>query len=162
TPTVTSVVTVTETVFRPAEPTVPGPIATEVGLGSTVSLRYFDVTVSDVQRGATEMAVKVEVCYTHAHPEANQDGTTRVSRDPWSLGITDPEGAQSIEYMYVKAREFPTSARWTPVYRETRLSVGECNTGWLGIQHDNPDLWISYLRYSPADFGDQVTWDIGS
>lgn len=160
-PTVTHTVTATATVAAQPEPSVLDPVVRDVGLGSTVTMRHFEVTVSDVRRNGdgTAIAVSVKVCYTHPHSGANADGTTRVSRDPWSFGLLDAESMES-EYTFVKAREIPISTHWTPVYNETRLSPGQCNEGWLAVHHGNPDLWISYIRYAPADFGDRVTWSL--
>ena len=160
--TATETVTATQTVTVVPEPTITAPVITQVGLGSTVSMRHFDVTVSDVQWDSDGVAVgvKVAVCYTHAHPDANRDGTTRTSRDPWSFGLLDAESGKD-DYSFYRAREFDVSTHWTPVYAERLVSVGECNSGWLGIEHGNPDLWIGYVRYAPSDFGDQVTWNLG-
>lgn len=163
--TVTTSAVVTATVSAPPPSTPvsrPGkPVTKQVSMGSTVSLRYFDVTVSDFRFNGdgTEAGAKVRVCYTHPHAEANADGTTRVSTNPWSFGVRDLEGATSSKYTFVGVGEFDR-AGWTPAYREKGISVGECNSGWISVAHGSPDLDFSYLRYAPRDFGDKITWEL--
>ena len=139
-----------------------GPLAVvkDVMMHTTVSLRYFDVTVSDPVSDAdgTAFGARVKVCYTHAHPDAGGDGKVRVSLDPWSFGVLDLEaGASDPEYFAAKA--VPSSTDWLPLYSETRLALGQCNTGYISAAHGNPDLSSQFtLRYAPAGSPDRVTW----
>lgn len=137
------------------------PTTRNLALGETVHLPYFDVTVSRYERDAdgVEAGVEVSVCYTNAHPEANADGTTRVSRDPWSFGLLDAESGET-DYTFYRVNTFEVGKKWLPVYQEKLLKVGQCNTGWVSIANGAPDFWIKYVRYLPADFGDTITWDL--
>lgn len=149
-------------VQRPT-PSVTGPVVQKARLGVVVSLRYFDVEVSEVRSDpdGVEIGALVKVCYTHAHPGANADGTTRVSRDPWAFGLLDGEAGET-KYRYIPVGKFDQGESWKPLYEARKLKVGECNSGWLSIHHGNPDLWVHYLRYAPADFGDRITWRLDS
>lgn len=126
--------------------------------GQTAHLQYFDVTVLRFEFGQDGVSAgwKVRVCYTRGHPGANPDGTTRVSRDPWSVSVRDGEGAEPAQWQPLGDFEHDTT--WTPDYTEKQLRVGECNEGWLGIKHGSPDLVFDGIRYAPADFEGAATW----
>lgn len=57
-------------------------------------LTYFDVTMNSHLHGEGFWAANLTACYVRPHPEANPDGTTRVSTDPWSVLIERPNGAK--------------------------------------------------------------------
>ncbi|WP_420176598.1 hypothetical protein [Luteococcus sp. OSA5] len=126
--------------------------------GETAKMKHFDVTMLKSQFGQDSVSHgwKVRVCYTRAHPDANPDGTTRVSADPWSVLVRDGEGSK--ETSWYPLDDFPADKGWTPPYQERQLAVGDCTEGWLAIRHDNPDLQFSGLRYQPADFDEVATW----
>ena len=130
-----------------------------LGIGETARLTYFDVTVQRFKFGDDNVsaAYRVQVCYVRPHAEANADGTTRVSTNPWSFRLRDGEGGPA-SYSSVPVSEFTRDWSWTPSYRERKLKVGQCNTGWIGVKVTNPDLQWGGIVYSPSDFGDRVTW----
>lgn len=130
-----------------------------LGIGQTARLTYFDVTVQRFKFGDDNVsaAYRVQVCYVRPHAEANSDGSTRVSTNPWSFRLRDGEGGPA-SYSSVPVSEFTRDWSWTPSYRETKLKVGQCNTGWIGVKVTNPDLQWGGIVYSPSDFGDRVTW----
>lgn len=139
-----------------------GPIEESRPVGATAHLQYFDVTVFGREFTDTATGIEVEVCYAAEHPEANDDGTTRVSTDPWRFGVYDGETGVPEDTQYYGVSEFEPTTAFTPAYEEKMLSVGECNRGWIGVEHGNPDLaWVS-ARYQPADFGDVITWDLSN
>ncbi len=137
------------------------PVFKNLNMTSTaVSLKYFDVTVSNpVWDGdGTAFGAKVKVCYTHTHPDAGADGKVRTSLDPWSFGVLDLE-AGATDLSYFEAKAVPMSSMWTPVYAEKKLALGQCNTGYIAIHHGNPDLSSQFtMRYSPAGSADRITW----
>lgn len=128
--------------------------------GKTAHLTYFDVTFLRFAAGQDGISHgwKVRVCYTSPHPGQNADGTTRVSTNPWSVLVRDGEGGQ--EGRWVRIDDFPADKGWAPSYPVRRISVGQCAEGWIAIRDENPDLQWLAIRYAPADFGDQVTWEI--
>ena len=142
-----------------------GPVVRDqVPMGTIVQTQYFDVTVLERQfhPDATATGYHVRVCYAAAHPEANDDGSTRTSIDPWRVGLYDGETQVPADVQYVRVREFDYTDAFGPAYTEKQLMVGDCNEGWIGLEHGNPDLaWLS-IRYAPADFGDEITWDTRS
>ncbi len=144
----------------PVEPTdrPSGPVTLTAKLGETVKTRYFDVTVTELTSDGEGMAwaADVTVCYAAPHPDANADGTTRTSTDPWFFEVTDGETGKAHGFRGVG--EFPPSEQWSPKYQERLLKVGECNSGWISVAPGNPDLLLPTLRYSPADFGDEILW----
>ena len=139
----------------------PLPVFKNLTMGSTVvSLKYFDITVSNpVWDGeGTAFGAKVKVCYTHAHPDAGSDGKVRTSLDPWQFGGTDLESFDP-RLIYYEAREATSSGLWTPLYAEKRLALGECNTGYISDAHGSPDLSLQFkLRYAAAGSADRITW----
>lgn len=139
-----------------------GPLAgvKDVMMNTTVSLRYFDVTVSDPVSDdeGTAFGAKVKVCYRHAHPDARTDGKVRVSLDPWSFGVLDLE-AGATEPAYFKVTAVPSSSLWVPLYVETWLALDQCQTGYISAAHGNPDLSSEFtMRYAPAGSSDRITW----
>lgn len=139
-----------------------GPVSVTLDVGETAHTTYFDVTVlnSEGHPDATGMGVLVRVCYAAAHPDANDDGTTRTSTDPWSFGVYDGEGGTIDDVEFVRVDEFPPSSHWSPTYETRLLRVGECNEGWIQVSDGNPDLARPYIRYSPQDFGDDIRWNL--
>ncbi|AQP47688.1 hypothetical protein BW730_09480 [Tessaracoccus aquimaris] len=135
-----------------------GPVTLTAVLGETVRTRYFDVTVKDLTADGdgTAWAADVTVCYVAPQPDANADGTTRTSTDPWFFEVIDGETGKASGFHGVA--EFPPSENWSPRYQERLLKVGECNSGWVAVAPGNPDLVLPTLRYSPADFGDEILW----
>lgn len=146
----------------PASDRPSGPVTEAAQLGETVKTQYFDVTVdkSEGNHEATAMAVHVKVCYAVEQPEANADGTTLTSTDPWRFGVYDGE-TQTVEAVrFLRVSEFPASSEWSPAYETKLLTVGECNEGWIAVADGNPDLARPFVRYQPADFGDEITWQL--
>lgn len=137
-----------------------GPVEETLPVGATAHTQYFDVTVHGRDFTDTATGVEVEVCYAAEHPDANADGTTRVSTDPWRFGVYDGETQTDDDTQFLPVTEFEATNAFTPVYEETQLTVGQCQSGWIAVDHGNPDLaWVS-VRYQPADFGDVITWDL--
>ena len=141
-----------------------GPVEATLKPGETASTQYFDVTMlkRDFNDQATVTGIEVKVCYVAEHPGANDDGTTRVSTDPWRFGVYDGETRTEADVHFLPVSEFDPSTAFIPAYEEKNLKVGECNEGWISVDHGNPDLAWASVRYQPADFGDVVTWDLGS
>lgn len=142
-------------------PAQPAPRAQNLslGVGQTAHLSYFDVTLLQFAHGKDGISVgwKVQVCYTRPHPQQNSDGSTRVSTNPWSARIADGETGSAPRWMRID--EMPRDNAWSPGYATRTIRLGECNMGWIGVTHGNPDLLWSGLRYAPADFGDVVVWN---
>ncbi|WP_460742068.1 hypothetical protein [Mariniluteicoccus endophyticus] len=138
----------------------PAPRAQNLSLvvGQTARLSYFDVTLLQFTHGKDGVSVgwKVQVCYTRPHPQQNSDGSTRVSTNPWSARIADGETGSAPRW--IRIDEMPRDNAWSPNYATRTIRLGECNMGWIGVTHGNPDLLWSGLRYAPADFGDVVIW----
>lgn len=137
------------------------PIFKDVSAGTKVSLKYFDITVSNPRwdGDGTASGALVKVCYTHVHPEAGADGKVRVSRDPWQFGMFAPEEGVT-ELVYFESNEVASSNLWKPVYGETRLALGACQTGYLAIHHGDPHLSTQFaMRYAPAGSSDRITWN---
>ena len=146
-----------------ARPT--GPVTATAEPPGTLGLRYFDVSVLDQRFNdlGTATGVKVRVCYAAPHPEANADGTTRVSPDPWRFGVYDGETQLPEDTQYPRPAELgePTD-EFGPLLEARQVALGECNEGWIAVEHGNPDLAWTAARYQPADFGDEITWDLTS
>lgn len=128
-------------------------------LGETAHFRYFDVTVHEKRsasngvEGGGIFGARVTVCYTREHPDDNADGSTRTSRDPWQFGWAhgpDPVWDRGSKQL---------SDHWTPVYRERRLKVGDCNSGWL-TSDLRETAYVAHIgmRYAPASFDFTGTW----
>lgn len=135
-----------------------GPQQLNLAIGQTARLRYFDVTVRQAAYGQDGISVgwKVEVCYRAPHPGANTDGTTRISTNPWSARVVDGEVGGPAEEIALD--RFPRDNAWSPPYRTRQIRLGECEFGWIGIRHDNPDLQWPAVIYQPRDFGDRIVW----
>lgn len=143
----------------PAETARPtGPVEVTAQAPGMLTTRYFDVQVGQLQvdPDGTSWGVLVKVCYVVAQPEANPDGTTRTSLDPWQWFLQDGEGGGSGSW--VPVAQLPQTTKWGPLYSEKALRVGQCNEGWITADHGNPDLLIPRLGYRPTDFGDQLDW----
>lgn len=76
--------------------------------------------------------------------------------------VIDGETRTEADVHFLPVSEFDPSTAFTPAYEEKNLKVGECNEGWISVDHGNPDLAWASVRYQPADFGDVVIWDLGS
>ncbi|WP_461104495.1 hypothetical protein [Tessaracoccus terricola] len=126
-------------------------VSRTVQLGETVSLRYFDVSVIELDTTSDSAGFLARVCYAAAHPDANADGTTRVSTNPWSVGLGG-SGASALQFWRV---DDLSTITWPQSYGETKLRVGECNEGWVAVKTDP----ISAVRYAPRDFGDVIIWE---
>lgn len=131
---------------------------TELGEGESAELAHFTVTMhaAESQPDGLWEAWDIEVCYTSEHPGQNEDGTTRVSTDPWSVLARDGEGTEDYEWYPIG--DFEQNSEKSPAFTETQLAVGDCTRGWLTADHGNPDLQFAGLRYAPADFDEEVTW----
>ena len=142
----------------PASPEKEQPKKLNLREGQTANLQHFDVTVLKAEHGKDGISygVQIKTCYTKAHPGQGADGTTRVSTDPWSLRVRD--GESSNPWKWYPVSEFPKDSGWSPEFKEQKLKVGECATGWIPIKHENPDLQWGGVKYAPADFGDVVIW----
>ena len=142
----------------PQPPQSAEPVIAHAIVGDSVGTSYFDVSVLEKQASDVATGYQVEVCYARAHPDANADGTTRTSTDPWRVGVYDGETQTPPDVAYLPVSEFPVTDEFGVPYEERLLRVGECNSGWIAMEHHNPDLaWLT-LRYAPQDFGDEVTW----
>ena len=132
-------------------PTAPASPATS----QTRHLSYFDVTTNSHLQGEGFWAANVTVCYVHPHPQANPDGTTRVSTDPWSVLIERPNGS----YEQVPLSDLnQTTAGLGLQYGEELLHLGQCQTGWITVSPPGYGRF-SGMKYSPKDFpNDTATW----
>jgi hypothetical protein len=137
-----------------------GPVMTSpTGRGpaqaDTRHLTYFDVSVNSHLRGEGFWAANMTVCYVRPHPEANADGTTRVSTDPWSVLIQQPNG--SHEQMAVSSVG-QTASGLSPRYGEDLLQLGQCQTGWITLSPPGSGRFAG-MKYAPSDFPDDTaTW----
>jgi hypothetical protein len=95
------------------------------------------------------------VCYVEPHPQANPDGTTRVSTDPWSVLIERPNG--SYDQVPVSNLD-QTTAGLGPRNGDGLLQLGRCQTGSITFTPPGYGRFAG-MKYSPADFPtDTVTW----
>lgn len=147
-----------ETTSSSGSPSAKGPQDLSLSTGQTARLANFDATLLRSEHGKDGISIgwKVRVCYTSAHPEADADGATRISTDPWSVQVLDGEGGTKA--VWSRISEFPADKGWQPPYPERKLALGECSEGWIAVRHENPDLQFQALRYQPAGSGDVVTW----
>ena len=129
-----------------------GPLA----VGQTAHLAYFDVTVDDHRLLPGLWGARVKVCYTHPHPSANADGTTRVSTDPWEFGF-GPDGG-GVHYDKDPTIDTHVSDYWKPAYGETRLALGQCHSGWVTVGLVEGAVGFRGMRYAPSDFPISATW----
>jgi hypothetical protein len=130
-----------------------GPLA----VGETAHFPYFDVTVDDHRMDGAVWGAHVRVCYTHAHPGANPDGTTRVSTNPWQFGSLQSDGR--VEHSANPTIDAEITDYWRPAYGETLLEVGECHEGWVSVVLVEAVSGFSGMRYAPSDFNFSATWD---
>lgn len=122
---------------------------------ATQHLTYFDVSVNSHLGGEGFWATNVTVCYRSPHPDANADGTTRVSTDPWSVLVQTPDGGLRA----TPVSELPrTNFGLNPQYSETLLSPGQCQMGWITVIPSGGGRFAG-VKYAPRDFPtDTVTW----
>ncbi|MGO1385634.1 MAG: hypothetical protein ACTHWA_13410 [Arachnia sp.] len=127
-------------------------------VGETANLANWDVTVVDGEPGEDGISFgwKVNVCYVEPSPLA-KNGRIYVSDAVWSLIVQDQEGGWNpIETIPV--REFQRDHTYRPDYVDTTLALGECNLGWIGFVHGNPDLGWLGITYEPST-GESITWN---
>lgn len=124
-------------------------------VGQTAHFAYFDVTVDDHRMLPGLWGAHVRVCYTHRHPSANPDGSTRVSTDPWQFG--SGAGARA-QYSKDPTIDTQVSDYWKPAYGEATLKVGQCHTGWLSVSLVEGVVGFSGMRYAPSNFPFSATW----
>lgn len=126
-------------------------------VGETAHLANWDVTVLRAEPGKDGISYgwKVNVCYVTPSGLA-EDGRINVSDRPWSALVQDLEGG-SNPVVAVPIREFERDHAYRPDYLDTTLSLGECNLGWIGIVHHNPDLSWPGIVYEPST-GEHITW----
>ena len=136
----------------------------QLSVGQTAHFPYFDVTVDQTRHapngveGGGTYGVRISVCYTHRHPGANSDGSTRTSTDPWKFGWTHDIG---VAWALLPSHSSRLVSRWDPAYAERRLSVGECNSGWIAVDvRDTVFLAQTGVRYAPSDFDFSGTWTL--
>lgn len=126
-------------------------------VGETAHLANWDVTVLRSEHGEDEISYgwKVNVCYV-APSDLAENGRISVSDKPWSAIVQNlEEGGNPV--VAVPIREFERDHAYRPDYLDTTLALGECNLGWIGIVHGNPDLgWIG-ISYEPST-GERITW----
>ncbi len=130
-------------------------------IGQTAHFEYFDVTVHEVRRaqspveGGLIFGFRTTVCYTKRHPSARPDGSTRISVSPWKVGLM-----HDIKINWVSPEPY-LSSRWSPVYQERILQVGQCNTGWITMEiNESVYLAVMGIRYVPADFNFSGAWKV--
>ena len=118
-------------------------------------MTYFDVTVNSHLHGEGFWAANVTACYVRPHPDANPDGTTRVSTDPWSVLVERPNGSLvQVPVSHLSQTDGGTA----PQYTEDLLSVGQCQTGWITVTPPGNGTFAG-MKYAPRDFpNDTVTW----
>ncbi len=126
-------------------------------VGETARLANWEVTVLKGEPGEDGISYgwKVKVCYV-AHSPLEKDGRVYVSDNAWSFIVQDQEGGWNpIESIPVGA--FERDHTYRPDYVNTTLALGECNLGWIGIVHGNPDLGWLGVEYEPST-GEGITW----
>lgn len=129
----------------------------ELAVGETAHLANWDVTVQRAEYGEDEVSYgwKVNVCYT-AESSQGRDGRIQVSDAVWSAIVQDLEGGDN-PVQSIPISKFERDHTYTPDYLNTTLAVGECNLGWIGIVHGNPDLGWLGITYAPST-GETITW----
>jgi hypothetical protein len=136
-------------------PNAPSPASVAPTQGPTKHLTYFDVTVNSHLHGEGFWAANVTACYVRPHPDANPDGTTRVSTDPWSVLV---EGTNGSLAQVPVSDLIQTNVGMSPQYAEGLLSVGGCQTGWITVTPPGTGRFAG-MKYAPNDFpNDAVTW----
>jgi hypothetical protein len=125
-------------------------------VGLTAHFPYFDVTVDGHRMDGAVWGAHVRVCYTHAHPSANPDGTTRVSTDPWRFGALNPDGR--VEYSKNPTIDSRITDYWRPAYGEALVKVGQCHVGWVSVKLVEAATGFRGIRYAPNDFPFSATW----
>ena len=135
---------------KPSTSTTP----TSLAIGQTAHLPYFDVTVSDVRTAPYGVSgVRVTVCYTHPHPDAQTDGSTRLSRDPWTFDVKRSDGSVS----QLAPQWIEMSEPFIPVYGDAHVRVGECRSGWITTIPSQGDV-LTMANYAPSDFDFSARW----
>lgn len=126
-------------------------------VGETARLANWEVTVLKGEPGEDGISYgwKVKVCYVSPSPLA-KNGRIYVSDAVWWLIYQDQEGDWPVETL--PAGEFKRDHTYRPDYVDTTLALGECNLGWIGIVHGNPDLGWLGITYNPAT-GESITWE---
>lgn len=126
-------------------------------VGETAQLANWEVTVLKGEPGEDGISYgwKVNVCYVAPSPLA-KDRRIYVSDAAWSLIVQDQEGGWNpVDNIPVRALKRDHTYR--PDYVNTTLALGECNLGWIGIVHGNPDLGWLGIEYTPST-GESITW----
>ncbi|MGV8847419.1 hypothetical protein [Tessaracoccus sp.] len=128
-----------------------------LAMGETAHLANWDVTVLRGEHGEDGISYgwKVNVCYV-APSELEENGRIMVSDKPWSAIVQDLEGGENPVEV-VPIREFDRDHAYRPDYVDTTLALGECNLGWIGIVHGNPDLGWLGITYEPST-GGRIVW----
>lgn len=131
---------------------------TTLDVGETAHLDHWDVTVLRSEYGKDDISMgwKVQVCYV-APSELERNGRITVSDKPWSAIVQDLEGVEENLMVTIPIHDFERDHTYRPDYLDTTLSLGECNLGWIGIVHGNPDLGWFGIVYEPST-GETVTW----
>lgn len=92
---------------------------------------------------------QVEVCVVNP-ADPNPDGTTRVSPNPWKLGMSD--GAELTA---------SPSTEFAPAFpAEARLLPGECAGGWLEFRGSDRSAASQKLVYANS-VGERAEWTFG-
>lgn len=129
-----------------------------MSIGETAQLANWDVTVLRDEYGDDGISYgwKVNVCYMRSS-ELEENGRIRVSDSPWSAIVSDLEGVDENPWMTIPIQDFARDHAYRPDYLDTTLALGECNLGWIGIVHGNPDLGWHGISYAPST-GERITW----
>ena len=112
--------------------------------GSSVAFRHFKVSVTQINRDASQVRLQAKVCVRSLPPDP-QGNRTRISWDPWSVRA----GSRSIEPDLRASPlkdEFPADA----TYR-----VGQCAAGWIPFATSSAVTQIVYAN----GVGDRAVWD---
>lgn len=127
-------------------------------VGEAAHLANWDVTVLRAEHGEDDISYgwKVNVCYV-APSDLAENGRISVSDKPWSVIVQDLEGAEENPVVTIPIGEFERDRAYRPDYLDTTLALGECNLGWIGIVHGNPDLGWFGINYEPST-GERITW----
>lgn len=145
----------------------PKPAHLNLAVGETARLGYFDVTVHQIKgeensvEGGGYHGARVTVCYVRIHPDANADGSTNTSTEPWTFGWFH-DGEPTWVLNPGGPGESQLSDHWPPAYEPRTLKLEECNTGWITIDIRKPWLLgISGVRYDPSAFDGKYSaeWD---
>lgn len=143
-------------------PSAPSAVVTETTFDDTVNTKHFAVSVLGHKRNedGTAMGFLVYVCYRNEHPDADADGKVGVGPDTWLFGVYDGETDEDTRFARASELGEPTE-EFGELLEDNDLLVDQCDSRWIAVRHDNPDLDWRSIRYQSAE-GDEITWPLSS